>query len=40
MYQSSKLREKDLGVITDEKLTFEDHIHDKINKTNRIIGMI
>ena len=33
-------REKDLGVITDEKLTFEYHIHDKINKANRIIGMI
>ena len=31
---------KDLGVITDEKLTFRDHIHDKINKAYAILGII
>ena len=31
---------KDLGVIIDEKLTFRDHIHDKINKAYAILGII
>jgi len=31
---------KDLGVITDEKLTFRDHIHDKINKAYAMLGII
>ncbi len=33
-------QEKDLGVLTDGRLTFEDHIQNKVNKTNRIVGMI
>jgi len=31
---------KDLDVIIDEKLTFRDHIHDKINKAYAILGII
>ena len=31
---------KDLGVIIDEKLTFRDHIHDKINKAYAMLGII
>jgi len=31
---------KDLGVILDEKLTFRDHIHDKINKAYSMLGII
>ena len=33
-------QEKDLGVLIDGRLTFEDHIQDKVNKANRIMGMI
>jgi len=31
---------KDLGVVMDEKLTFRDHIHDKINKAYAMLGII
>jgi len=31
---------KGLGVIIDEKLTFRDHIHDKINKAYAMLGII
>ena len=31
---------KDLGVILDKKLTFRDHIHDKINKAYSMLGII
>ena len=33
-------KEKDLGIIIDEKLTFEDHINSKVNKANSLTGMI
>ena len=32
--------EKDIGVIIDNKLSFEQHISDKINKANSIVGII
>ena len=32
--------EKDLGVLIDEALNFEDHIMDKVNKANAIVGLI
>ena len=32
--------EKDLGVTVDKHLTFESHILDKVNKANRIMGLI
>ena len=32
--------EKDLGIITDEKLTFEEHIQTKVNKATKIMGLI
>ena len=32
--------EKDLGIVTDRYLTFEDHISLKVNTANRIMGMI
>lgn len=32
--------EKDLGIIVDQHLTFEQHINDKINKANRTMGLI
>ena len=31
---------KDLGVILDEKLTFRDHLHEKINKAYAMLGII
>jgi len=31
---------KDLGILTDEKLTFRDHIHDKINTAYMMLGLI
>ena len=31
---------KDLGVVIDEKLTFRDHMHDKINKAYVMLGII
>ena len=30
---------KDLGILIDEKLTFRDHIHDKINKAYMMFGL-
>ena len=33
-------KEKDIGVIIDEKLTFSDHLVEKINRTNSILGII
>ena len=32
--------EKDIGVIIDNKLSFSDHLAEKINKANRIMGLI
>lgn len=32
--------EKDLGIITDQHLTFQQHIQEKVNKANRILGII
>ena len=32
--------EKDIGVIIDSKLTFENHINEKVNKANSIMGVI
>ena len=31
---------KDLGIIYDDKLTFREHINDKVNKANSILGVI
>ena len=31
---------KDLDVVIDEKLTFRDHIHDKINMAYAMLGII
>ena len=31
---------KDLGILIDEKLSFKEHIHDKINKAYRMLGLI
>ncbi len=31
---------KDLGVWFDEKLSFKEHIHDKINKAYMMLGII
>jgi len=31
---------KDLGILIDEKLTFRDHIHDKLNKAYMMLGLI
>ena len=33
-------KEKDIGVIIDKDLTFSDHMNEKINKANWIIGLI
>eukprot|EP00794_Sanderia_malayensis_P004409 gene4410-4998_t len=33
-------REKDLGVTIDSQLTFQNHIHEKINKANQIMSLI
>ena len=35
----SKLDLKDLGVIVDNHLTFRNHIADKVNKANQIMGL-
>jgi hypothetical protein len=32
--------EKDVGVTIDNKLSFEQHISDKLNKANSIVGLI
>ena len=31
---------KDLGVVIDSDLTFKDHIYEKINKADQMIGII
>jgi len=31
---------RDLGILIDEKLSFKEHIHDKINKAYRMLGLI
>ena len=36
----SKLELKDLGVIVDNHLTFINHIPEKVNKANQIMGLI
>ena len=33
-------KEKDIGVVMDNKLAFSDHLSEKINKANRIVGLI
>ena len=33
-------QEKDLGVVTDNKPKFSCHINEKVNKANRIMGVI
>lgn len=33
-------KEKDLGIIIDNNLTFEDHMNGKINKANSVMGII
>ena len=33
-------KEKDLGIIFDETLSFEEHINTKVNKANSLVGMI
>ena len=32
--------EKDIGVTIDNKLTFDRHISEKVNKANSIMGLI
>ena len=32
--------EKDIGVVIDNKLTFNQHISEKINKANSIMGVL
>ena len=32
--------EKDIGVVIDNKLTFENHINEKVNKANSVMGVI
>lgn len=32
--------EKDIGVVIDDKLKFSDHLAEKVNKANRIVGLI
>ena len=32
--------EKDVGVIFDDKLRFDDHLAEKVNKANNIVGLI
>jgi len=32
--------EKDIGVVVDDRLNFELHIQEKVNKANRIMGLI
>ena len=33
-------KEKDIGVVVDNQLNFEDHMNEKINKANSIMGLI
>ena len=37
---TSTRKEKDIGVIIDDKLTFTEHLAEKINKANSILGII
>ena len=32
--------EKDIGVVIDNKLSFSDHLAEKINKANKVVGLI
>ena len=32
--------EKDIGVVIDDKLSFDQHINEKVNKVNSILGVI
>ena len=34
------LEERDLGILVDQKLTFETHISTKVNKANQMMGMV
>jgi len=36
----STANEKDIGVVVDNQLSFEEHINEKINKANSIMGLI
>ncbi len=41
MYNISRTRtEKDIGVVINNKLTFADHLAEKINKANKIVGLV
>ena len=33
-------KEKDIGVVVDDQLNFEEHMNEKINKANSIMGLI
>ena len=33
-------QEKDVGVIVDDQLKFEDHMYEKIKKANNMMGLI
>lgn len=37
---SKSTEEKDIGVVIDNKLTFQKHINEKVNKANSIVGII
>ena len=39
-YLKNSTCEKDLGILVDKELNFEDHIMDKIKKANKILGLI
>ena len=32
--------QKHLGLVLDSKLSFNEHVHQKINKCNRILGLM
>lgn len=32
-------KDKYLGIVMDNRLTFEDHINEKINKANQVLGI-
>lgn len=38
--EEREIQEKDLGVIIDDRIKFEDHIYSKINVAYRNIGLI
>ena len=33
-------QEKDIGVIVEDQLKFEDHMYERMKKTNNMIGLI